>query len=83
MNGFLLYHPLQEMEERAIKFFPHDHHRKIADHTRLNEGGRLKQFVHGAKPSGKDHESIGVFEEHVFPYKEVPESDPAVGVWIW
>src|SRR5215467_8756578 len=50
---------------------------------RLNKQERLKEFIHCAKASWKNHKGLGVFDKHRFAHEKVAEVKGNVEVWIW
>lgn len=81
-NGAAFDHVIEEGFHGFPEFGAHDDDREVFDFSSLDEGERLKHFIHGAEAAGHHDESIAVLQQKHFPNEEVFHRYPLIEVRI-
>src|SRR6266496_2114991 len=71
-----------ELQQRLPELHAHEHERKVADLSRLDERRRLGHFVQRPEAAGHRDVPVGVLHEHDLANEEVSKRHPPVEVGV-
>src|SRR5215203_1925140 len=81
-HGSGFHHILEQRQKPTPIGGPHQHHRKMQNFLRLDEGQRLVQLVERSQSARQCDERIGILKEEYFAYKEVSARDYAIAIAV-